>query len=599
MKQKWSIYLVLLLLMGVGVSKRPLYAADAVVSICTEAAFNTALTTVQNSGSGTITFNCGGPATIIFTTGKVISNADVTINGGSTITLSGGNLIRPFYVDSNGTLTLQNITVSNGLDNTYGGGAILSLGELTLENTTIRDSNVNSAYSGGAIMSLGGLVTITNSLIENNTGGSAGGLYLFGENADATITDSTFRNNRTTNYSYGYGGAITPWDGADVTIYNSTLEQNQAQRGGAIYNQSANTLIILRANTVLDGNSAGVGGGIHNAQGAMSLTDTVLSNNVAEEAGGGIYNDLGSLSALDVVLSNNRITYGDGGGIYNSGSVNLTQTVLSTNWAEFKGGGIFNQEEGSMTLSDTILRNNSSEIGGGIFNQEGSMTISNTVLRNNSSETGGGISSFGSMTISNTVLNNNTADYSGGGIYNGGDLDLTNVTISGNSVTTQSEMDSKGGGIRNQSGGSVSLIHTTFSGNSANNGGAIYQEGVSVSFKNVILMPGIEGRNCVSFGVMISNGFNLDRDGSCGLNQVGDQKLVDPLLGPLMDNGGFTPTHMLLPGSPAINTGQCVSGLMTDQRGLPRLQGAACDIGAVERQPDDGGYFVYLPLVIK
>ena len=135
-----------------------------------------------------------------FTAGKVISAADVTIDGGSQITLSGVNTERHFYIDSNANLTLKNITLTNGFDDTYGGGSILSLGGLTLDNTTIRDSNVDPAYSGGAIMAYKP-VTITNSLIENNAGGSVGGLFLFGEAADATITGSTFRNNRTTNDS--------------------------------------------------------------------------------------------------------------------------------------------------------------------------------------------------------------------------------------------------------------------------------------------------------------------------------------------------------------------------------------------------------------
>jgi len=72
------------------------------------------------------------------------------------------------------------------------------------------------------------------------------------------------------------------------------------------------------------------------------------------------------------------------------------------------------------------------------------------------------------------------------------------------------------------------------------------------------------------------------------------------MLGPLADNGGPTLTHMLLSGSPAIDAGQCINGVTTDQRGLPRFQGTACDIGAVERQPDDAdGFFIYLPIIVK
>ena len=61
---------------------------------------------------------------------------------------------------------------------------------------------------------------------------------------------------------------------------------------------------------------------------------------------------------------------------------------------------------------------------------------------------------------------------------------------------------------------------------------------------------------------------------------------LDPLLGPLQDNGGPTFTHALLPGSPAIDhipAENCE--VTTDQRGVARPQGAACDIGAYELEP--------------
>jgi hypothetical protein len=71
----------------------------------------------------------------------------------------------------------------------------------------------------------------------------------------------------------------------------------------------------------------------------------------------------------------------------------------------------------------------------------------------------------------------------------------------------------------------------------------------------------------------ISNGVNG--------NMVG----VDPLLGPLADNGGPTQTHALLPGSPAIDRGRNDLGLATDQRGFGRVAGRAADMGAFEVQP--------------
>lgn len=82
---------------------------------------------------------------------------------------------------------------------------------------------------------------------------------------------------------------------------------------------------------------------------------------------------------------------------------------------------------------------------------------------------------------------------------------------------------------------------------------------------------------------MTSLGHNLDSGSTCGFASPGDLSNTDPKLGPLQNNGGFTATHALLPGSPAIDAGSpdCPP-LAIDQRGVARPQGPACDIGAYE-----------------
>jgi hypothetical protein len=70
-------------------------------------------------------------------------------------------------------------------------------------------------------------------------------------------------------------------------------------------------------------------------------------------------------------------------------------------------------------------------------------------------------------------------------------------------------------------------------------------------------------------------------------NQVGtDANPIDPMLGPLADNGGPTLTHALLPGSPAIDAGNNAYATDFDQRGpgFPRIVNGIIDIGAFEFQ---------------
>jgi hypothetical protein len=102
------------------------------------------------------------------------------------------------------------------------------------------------------------------------------------------------------------------------------------------------------------------------------------------------------------------------------------------------------------------------------------------------------------------------------------------------------------------------------------------------------------GGNCL--GTVFTKGYNLSSDDTCDFGGPGDLNNIDAKLGRLQDNGGPTETMALLPGSPAIDSGNpsgCpdVNGhvLKTDQRGAPRPDKedtGGCDMGAYERQKD-------------
>jgi hypothetical protein len=107
----------------------------------------------------------------------------------------------------------------------------------------------------------------------------------------------------------------------------------------------------------------------------------------------------------------------------------------------------------------------------------------------------------------------------------------------------------------------VTVSNSTISGNSAGDGGGIYNSdagGITeLNIGNTILKTGSLGENIVNFGGTVTSlGYNLSSDNAGGvLNGPGDQTNIDPMLGPLQDNGGPTSTHALLPRSPAIDSG--------------------------------------------
>jgi predicted outer membrane repeat protein len=593
MKHILSLSLLILILWLIGT--QPALATDAVVGTgtpasCTEATFNTAFNTVKNSGGGTLTFNCGGAATIVFTTSKIIlTNTNITIDGGTNITLSGADTTRHFYIEANANLTVKNITLQNGYDNTFGGGSILNLGELNLDNTTIMDSNVDSGHSGGGIFSYGP-VTIINSLLENNTGGSVGGLFLFGETATGVISGTTFRNNRTTNPSYGLGGAITIWNGADVTVQQSILEQNEARYGGAIYNEFASGAILVEQ-------------------------DTVIRDNIVTERGGGIYSTGGVLTISDVIFDNNQSVDRGGGFNCENCQVSVTNSQFQQNDANL-GGGLrcFNCQ---LNIDNSLFQHNSAtNVAGGIEIFQSDATISRSQVISNTAIAGGGIYAEGaySVLLQDSVVLGNQAS-SGGGMYT--TSNTTNVHVS--RVTFARNEAINGGAIYFNANNVVLIDHSTFSGNSATQtGGAIaighaplvinhmtfvdnvamsgnslafqYTSSIVVALYATILADG-SGDNCVvtSNNVFQSQGYNIATDGSCFLTATGDLPNTNPMLGTLANNGSLTQTHLPLLGSPAID-GTTETGIGHDQRTALRptdgdgVGGATWDIGAVEVQ---------------
>ena len=231
-----------------------------------------------------------------------------------------------------------------------------------------------------------------------------------------------------------------------------------------------------------------------------------------------------------------------GGGIYNAGDLTLSNSTVTGNHAFF-GGGIVNASNASMIMSGDTVNNNTATV-----------TI------------GGGISNDGTMTIINCTIVANRA-HLGGGIFNDGVLTTANSTVASNTVTGAG---ADGGGILTSisPGSQLNLLNTI-----------VYNPNSGAEIKNEVF-----GTITKAQGDLFGSGTSsIASGGDLGSNKFN----INPLLGPLQNNGGTTQTMALQAGSPAIGAGvgsSIISAVpSTDQRGDPRPTNRI-DIGAVEFQ---------------
>jgi hypothetical protein len=336
------------------------------------------------------------------------------------------------------------------------------------------------------------------------------------------------------------------------------IDGNAAERVLCI---TATGTVNLTALTIQNGfdnapclGNTGVGGGIANLNGAVvNITDSTLSNNVADTSGGGIYNGKGTINLTNSTLSGN-ISNGGGGGIFNVtalGIVNVVNSTLISNTADGNGGGIVTVTNATTNVTSSTLEGNTAAngSGGGIYNGFGTTNVVNSTLYGNAGENGGGIyNRAGTLSVINSTLSGNNASLSsGGGVYTYGSggaatANVQNTIVAGNTAAT--------------SGPDVFSSLATFT-----------------SLGNNLI-----GDNAGA--TEFTNGANGDLVGNTA-------SPINPLLGVLSNNGEATNTLPLQIGSPAIDAGNdatCAAAPVNgvDQRGNVRPVGSHCDIGAYE-----------------
>jgi hypothetical protein len=278
-----------------------------------------------------------------------------------------------------------------------------------------------------------------------------------------------------------------------------------------------------------------------------------------------------SLELRSLTISNGNQAFG--GAIRNNGTVTIISSTFSNNQGAW-GGAILNVTGGVLNVSNSVFSGNSTSTVGGAINNDGTTSITNSTFFNNSAGPGGGAvrtNATGALTISGSVFYNNTANNVAGAIgSDGGPVTIINSTITGNSAPNNS-----GGFYMN--GGTSSITSSTLSNNTAASGANVNVLAGTLTITSSIL------HNGACTGTLTNGGNNI------AFNAAGcPGSSSDPLLGTLGNYGGATQTLPLLVGSAALDayTTGCPP---TDQRGIARPQGAACDIGAYEAMFDVTG----------
>jgi CSLREA domain-containing protein len=275
------------------------------------------------------------------------------------------------------------------------------------------------------------------------------------------ITGQVYVSGVTIRNGFDDGGGGIANNGA-LTLTNSTIADNSAGIGGGIANSG--TLAIFDS-TISSNSSTGWGGGIHNG-GTLTITGSMIADNHATQFGGAIRND-GTLTISSSTIAGNRAEDG-GGGIANLGILTLTNSTVSSNSALLHAGGIQNMDDlggGELTITGSSFTGNIASDGGAILNEASSnITIHNSTFEDNRADSiGAGIANWGGVAIYDSKIKNNSATFRGGGIHNDS---LGTLTISDSKIVNNSA--GSGGGIFND-GGMVTLTDTKVRNNQPDN----------------------------------------------------------------------------------------------------------------------------------
>ena len=515
--------------------------------------------------------------------GIYLQGGSLDITGASRVlrnvaSVAGGGI----YIED-GTATISGQSIIGG---DRGPAGVIAEGNTTVIGTS-------SPGVGGGIYNRGVLVIKEGSRVEGNNGGGIWNVTEVGTDSKAklTVNDSHIHANVSSEH-VGGGGIYAEF--AEVVVSGGSISHNlvssntESLNGAGIYsNNSAVTLV----GTVVNNHTIDVGGGagIYNEglDARLHIINSTIDSNTGESlsTGSGVCNNNGTVEIFGSTFANNVLSDAIGD---STGRLGGAVGHYSGNYALVDATSGFTTLTSPITNSATTLEvNHVAAIARftlpfdiwvdseqmtvtGIDTSASPVTHTLTVQRGRN----------GSLEASHSV---NARIY---GV--GGSLTISNSTFSANSVFVDgSSALAQGGAIYNEIASNIRetvIEGCTFFDNQVDEGPAIYSASGSVIFIQNSVFARLPNGSPIPevFGNVHSGGSNFVAIADPIASQftaTGDQSgtvsnPLDPLLGPLQDNGGPTLTHAPLPNSPVLEVGSTTGFTGTTTRTTTDLSNA-------------------------
>lgn len=386
------------------------------------------------------------------------NHGDITINNSTIIAKKGGVALDVYYWPDGGygdgvSVTVNNSTITGKIEVTVDGTEALQDGakhQLTLTGGTLTGG---LKADQGAQLYNEGTTVISDVTMARNTARDKGGAIFNSDDKTGAKGDLTLNNVDLKGNNANFGGAI--WNEGKLTVNGGSFEGNKAdEAAGAIYNADGAKLTVDGVS--FKENTAKFGGAINNAKTASDKEAAILTvknsqfiGNTSLNSQGGAIRNQGTITEISgSTFKGNKAS--NGGAINNGewGQIKLiTNSVFDGNEATLEntaamdGGAILNRGTIESIADSTFTNNKTSGAGGAILNKNGAFLTfngTNTFTNNTAASKANDIHNSGTITVASgtTTLGSGYSQDAGSLTVQGGAAleSLGTMEISGGSV---------------------------------------------------------------------------------------------------------------------------------------------------------------------